>query len=115
MRWPLIVAVLITACTNDANHVGNPLLLPFNGISASLDNGAYSQRRGQVELTVKSNFPAILNDIRMGSGPTLTEAMNVAGIPITDRPARIIQLQSDMALYESTPGALVTALMVYSS
>ena len=115
MRWPLIVAVLVTACTNDANHVGNPLLLPFNGIGAALENGAYSQRRGQVELIVKSNLPAVLNDIRMGGGPTLTEAMNIAGIPVTDRPARIIQLQSDIQLYESSPGALVTALMVYSS
>jgi hypothetical protein len=113
MRSPLIVAVLVTACTNDANHVGNPLLLPFNGIRASMDNGGYSQRRGQVELTVKSNFPAIINDIRMGGGPALTEAMNVAGTQVADRPARIIQLQSNMAMYESTPGALVTALMVY--
>jgi hypothetical protein len=49
----------------------------------------------------------------MGGGPALTEAMNVAGTQVADRPARIIQLQSNMALYESTPGALVTALMVY--
>lgn len=115
MRWPMISVLLISACSSDPNHLGNPVLLPLSGLSTGFGNAAYTQRRGQVELFVKTNFTDIKNDIRAGGGPTLTAAMDTAGIPAADRPTRIIQLQSDMGLYENTPGALVTALMVYSS
>ena len=115
MRWPTIAALLIAACTHDADQVGNPLAGPFNGINTTLDTRVYSQQRAQVEVAVKSNFPAIKQYIRAGGGPSLTQAMDLAGIPLADRPARIIQLQSDMRLYENTPGALVTALMIYGA
>ena len=114
MRWPLIALLLTAACSQEANHLGNPLLLPFSGISTVYGNAAYEQRRGQVEIIVKSSHQAILNDIRAGGGPFLDEAFDTAGVPERDRPTRIIQLQSDLGLYQTTPGALVTALMVYS-
>jgi hypothetical protein len=41
--------------------------------------------------------------------------MDAARIPERDRPARVIQLQSDMGLYAVNPGALVVALMVYGN
>jgi len=113
MRWPLIAATLLSACTQEASHLGNPLLLPVTGVSTVIGNAAYQKRRGEVELIVKSNYEAIKTDIRAGGGPVLTKAMDSAAIPERDRPARIIQLQSDMGLYQTTPGALVTALMVY--
>lgn len=113
MRWPLIAVVLAAACSQEANHLGNPLTLPLSGISTIVGNAAYEKRRGEVELIVKSNYPQIKNDIQAGGGPVLTKAMNAARIPERDRPARVIQLQSDMGLYATTPGALVTALMVY--
>ena len=113
MRLPLITLVLVAACSNDPNHQGNPLGLPMSGASSVFGNAAYTKRRGEVEVIVKSNFDAIRTDIRAGGGPVLTKAMDAAGIPERDRPTRIIQLQSDSALYNSTPGALVTALMVY--
>lgn len=113
MRWPMITLVLAAACSNDPNHIGNPLTLTLGGTSTVFGNAAYTKRRGQVEVIVKSNFNEIRNDIRMGGGPILTKAMDAAGVPEGDRPTRIIQLQSDAALYNSTPGALVTALMVY--
>ena len=113
MRWPLITLILTAACSQEANHLGNPLMLPVSGLGTVIGNAAYEKRRGQVELIVKSNYDDIKDDIRAGGGPVLTKAMNAAGIPERDRPARIIQMQSDMGLYETTPGALVTALMVY--
>ncbi|MEJ8560656.1 hypothetical protein QTO30_05025 [Yoonia sp. GPGPB17] len=113
MRWPLITVLFAAGCSQDANHLGNPLMLPVSGVSTVIGNAAYEKRRGEVELVVKSNYEAIKTDIRAGGGPILTKAMDAAGIPERDRPARIIQLQSDMGLYQTTPGALVTALMVY--
>lgn len=112
-RYTLPFLVLLGACSNDANHLGNPLLLPISGISTALENQAYNERRGRVEIIVKSNYPGILDEIRAGGGPALSEAMDVARIPQGDRPARVTQLQGDLGLYNANPGALVVALMVY--
>lgn len=109
MRWSLVTLIILCGCT----QAGTPLMQPFGGISPAIGTADYSQRRGQVELIVKSNFDAIKDDIRAGGGPVLTKAMDAAGVPDRDRPARVIQLQSDMGLYNGTPGALVTALVLY--
>lgn len=93
--------------------MGNPLMLPISGLATAASNAIYSQRRGAVEVFVKTNHPALINEINVGAGPTLSQAMNTAEIPAEDQPTRILQLQSDLGLYEVNPGALVTALMVY--
>ena len=103
----------LAACSGEANHLGNPLLLPVSGISTAIGNAAYAERRGAVEVIVKTRHPAILADIRAGGGPTLQEAMTTARIPPRDQPARVIQMQRDIDLYAANPGALVVALMVY--
>ena len=107
------MATSLAACSSEANHLGNPLLLPISGLATAASNAIYSQRRGKVEVLVKSNHPALIAQINAGAGPILTQAMETAEIPVLDRPARIIQLQSDLGLYTANPGALVTALMVY--
>ena len=112
MRWPLIAITFLSACAQEANLPGN-LLGPTAGVGGVIGSAEYQKRRGDVEVIVKSNYEAIKGDIRGGGGPVLTKAMNAARIPERDRPARIIQLQSDMGLYDTTPGALVTALMLY--
>ncbi|MDB9838629.1 hypothetical protein OAC40_00710 [bacterium] len=113
MRNTLIFLVLLSGCSNDANHLGNPLLLPISGLATTASNAVYSQRRGAVEILVKSNHPALIDQINAGAGPILDQAMNTARIPTEDRPTRILQMQSDLGLYAANPGALVTALMVY--
>ncbi|MEL6682277.1 MAG: hypothetical protein AAFQ09_06500 [Pseudomonadota bacterium] len=113
MRLSLIALILLGACSNEASHLGNPLLLPLSGLGTAAENAAYNQRRGRVELIVKSNHDAILSEIDAGDGPILTEAMDAAGIPDRDRPARIFQMQGDIGIYETSPEALVVALMVY--
>ncbi len=70
-------------------------------------------RRGAVELAVKGDFAAVLRDIDAGGGPALTAAFDAAGVPGYDRPARIIQLQGDMSMHASSPGALVTSLLLW--
>ena len=111
----LPLLILLSACTGEANHLGNPLLLPISGIGTAIENQAYNERRGRVEVLVKSNYPGILDEIRAGGGPVLTEAMDTARIPEGDRPARVTQLQGDLGLYNGNPGALVVALMVYGN
>jgi hypothetical protein len=79
----------------------------------ALVNPTEPQRRGAVEVAVKSAYPGILDEIEAGSGPNLIRAMDAAGVPSQDRPARVIQLRGDIGLYQANPGALVAALMLY--
>lgn len=113
MRRAMITLTLLAGCTDEANHLGNPLLLPVTGATTAIENAAYNKRRGEVEIIVKSNYDAIRRDIRDGGGPVLDKAMDAAGVPVPERPARITQMRGDMNIYANSPGALVTALMVY--
>ncbi len=115
MRWPLMTLLLATACAEASTLFGRPLSVPVTSAGPAVGTDAHNKRHGQVEVIVKSSFEAIKDDIRDGGGPALTKAMNAAGIPARDRPTRVIQLQSDADLYNAAPGALVTALMLYSS
>ncbi len=111
MNRPAILALLaLTACTS--GPVGYGTLFP-NPFGTGTSDPGYVQRRGAVEITVKSGYPAILTEIAAGGGPILTQAMDEARVPVQDRPTRIFQLQSDIALYEANPAALVSAIMVY--
>lgn len=115
MRSSLIYLIFVAACSGEANHLANPFLLPVNAMTSATENTIYNQRRGRVEVAVKSTFNEIIPEIRAGGGPAITSAMEAAGIPTEDRPARLIQLRGDIRIYENNPGALITALMVYSS
>ena len=115
MRSSLILLILVAGCTGEANHLGNPLLLPVNVLTSATENAIYNQRRGRVEIAVKSTFDQIIPEIRSGGGQAIFAAMDAAGIPHAERPARLIQLRGEIGIYENNPGALVTALMVYSS
>ena len=115
MRTFLIALIPLTACTGEANHLGNPFVLPFSAIANSVDNAAYNERRGRVEVFVKTNHQALVAEIANGGGPLLGEAFDLARVPASDRPPRRIQLQSDVSLYQTAPGSLVTALMVYGT
>jgi len=111
----LFPLTLMAACSGEANHLGNPLLLPINGLLTGIENAAYNERRGQVEIAVKSSWPNVLDEIEDGNGPNLSAAMNAARIPEVDRPARVLQLQGDLPLYVGQPENLVVALMVYGT
>ncbi|SFR39007.1 hypothetical protein SAMN04488005_1310 [Yoonia tamlensis] len=113
MKRHLIVLTILCGCSTEANHIGNPLLLPLSALSTGISNAAYNQRRGQVEIYVKSNHTAIMGDIVNGGGDHIARAMDIAGIAPEDRPTRLIQLKSDQGLYQTSPEALITALMVY--
>ena len=115
MRSAPFFLILVAACSDGPNHLGNPLMWPVNALTNASENAIYNERRGRVEIIVKSGFDQIIPELRAGSGPTLTEAMDAALIPASDRPARITQLQGDVGLYQGNPEALITALMVYGN
>jgi hypothetical protein len=106
----LAPAIALGACSG---WTPSALMMPGLEIGAASSDPAYAARRGSVELAVKGSWPAIINEITAGGGPALTAAMDAAGVPPQDRPARLIQLQQESAAYAANPGALVSALMVY--
>jgi hypothetical protein len=115
-RIALLSLLALTACTNPQNGgppTGGTFAWPVGLFSGVRGTEADRQRRGAVELAVKSGFPAILSEIQLGTGPRLDAAFDAAGVPLSDRPTRLIQMQSDLPLYTDNPGALVLALLVY--
>ena len=102
----ILLTAVVTACTP-----GGGVRNPFTGVTGAFT--APDQQRGAVELAVKSEFPAIMAQIDAGGGPALSAAFDAAGVPVEDRPARIIQLQNDRGLYEANPAALTSALLIW--
>lgn len=110
MRKPLLLLAFASACTPTAQT--DQRLVRF-GLPTSVQQVDAQQRQSTIEVFVKSNHPALIAQIRAGGGQTLTEAMDRARVPQTDRATRIIQLQANLALYDASPGALVTALTTF--
>jgi len=107
-----LAALLVSACATQGSN-GLPVLFPGFEIGRAATDPGYAQRRGAVELYVKTNLEALLTGIATGGSAEVSHAFDLAGIPAADRPARLIQLERDRGLYEANPGALVSALMVY--
>ncbi len=98
IRICLVCLAFCAACT-DGSRLASPA-----------EMAADQSRRGAVELAVKSSHAAIIADLRAGGGPALSAAFDVAGVPLSDRPGRILQLQSELDIYAASPGALSLAL-----
>jgi len=111
MRKALIPLIILAGCTSGPLPVVFPVVLPT--VSPAIT--AEEQRRANVELIVKGQFPEILADIQSGGGPVLTSAFDAAGVPDEDRATRAFQLSNDIALYADGPGALVTAILLYGA
>lgn len=100
--------VLLAAC--DVGQTPLPIQAVTNP-EASIE---YNQRQSDTELFVKTNHEALVRDLRAGGGPTLAEALRTAGVPPEDRETRAIQLSREAETYARSPGALISALMVYA-
>ena len=103
----LFIPLCVAACT----PLGGPAFWPAAGSGATTE--IMAGRQSAVETFFKTNHPALIAEIMTGGGGTVDQAMDLAGIPMQDRPTRLIQLRSDAQFYQSAPGALVAALMLY--
>lgn len=111
MRKAFVCVLLLTGCTSGPIPLFIPIILP----SAVPSQSAEDPTQAAVERIVKGGFPAILSDIQSGGGPILSEAFDAAGVPQSDRATRVIQLNNDLPLYAESPGALVTAILLYGA
>ena len=112
MKAPLALAsclLFLAGCSTETRFLG----LPIAGALDPAVRQETAERRGAVELYVKTNHPALVRDLQAGGGPALSEGFRIAGVPRQDQPARIVQLQSQIDVHRTNPGALVTALTSY--
>ncbi|MCI2400493.1 hypothetical protein [Aliiroseovarius subalbicans] len=111
----LLLILPLAACTDQPSHIPNPLFLPAQAVSSTVQNARYDARRARVERHVTANFVAIIGEITAGGGPLLSTAMELAWIPAPKRPAITRLLAEDITLYHNDAEALVVALMVHGA
>lgn len=115
LKHAKLVATLLAlvGCSPDtASHVPNPLLLPGYALGNVVGNASYNARRARVKHYITANFDALLLDIKLGGGATLTQASDLARIPQGKRPALIAVLAQEPNLSRD-PEALSVTLMVH--
>lgn len=108
------LVLLLSGCSNEANHLGNPVLWPVTLASTALSNAAYDNRRAKVAAYVDAHQPAILADAAHGSGRHLDAATALAQVP-ANRRADLIRELAQNPLYRQDRSALVVALMVHGA
>lgn len=107
----------LAAC--DMGHLGNPLGWPGSAVGNGIENASYAARRKHVTTHVAAHYSGIITDIKIGGGPALTQAADLAGVAATNRPELLRSLQNDHAKFTpDTPEArerLVIWLMVHGN
>lgn len=98
-KLAFVFLMLAAGCVAPATFLGNPL---------NVNPG--SANRGEVEVFVKSNHPALIRDLQSGGGPTLTQAYSIAGVPENARDVQTLRLQSNLALFNANVTALSLAI-----
>ena len=111
----LLLILPLAACATQPSHIPNPLFLPAQAVSNTLQNATYNGRRERVKTYVVANHGDIVRDIEAGGGTNLSTAMELAWITGAKRPAITTLLAKDIAQYRTDAEALTIALMVHGA
>lgn len=107
-----LILPMLMACSNEANHLGNPITWPAVAVGSAVSNAVYDSRRAKVSTYVAAHQPAILAEAAQASGPHLLAAMELAQVPAS-RQRALTQELAQNPLYARDREALVVALMVH--
>ncbi|MGH1367538.1 MAG: hypothetical protein ACRBCL_02905 [Maritimibacter sp.] len=107
----IALPLVLAACSSGANHIGNPLVLPFTGIATGIENQIYAGQRAPVEDYVGANYDALVSDILAGGGDTLDGAFSVAGLSDAQQSEFITNTMTGYDL--SAADNIVVALMIH--
>ena len=112
----LLICFILLGCTNgEANHIGNPLLLPIGAVTTGIENAGYNARRNKVKSYVIANSGQLKQDVITGQGPTLAQLMTIARTPTGNQAALVTELRRGQTQYfGKDPEPLVVAIMVHS-
>lgn len=112
----LTLCLILLGCTNgNANHIGNPLLLPVGAVTTGVENTFYNARRKRVAEYITANKPALRADVIAGTGPALNGLYAVAKTPTKNQAALAHELnRSQTQYFAENPEPMVVAVMVHS-
>lgn len=112
----LTLCLILLGCTNgNANHIGNPLLLPVGAVTTGVENSFYNARRKRVAAYIAANKPALRADVIASRGPTLDGLYAVAKTPVKNQAALARELSRGQTRYfGEDPEPMVVAVMVHS-
>ncbi|MHA3916450.1 hypothetical protein [Halovulum sp. GXIMD14793] len=96
----LALLLTLTACTNEASHMPNPLLLPVHGLATAVDNAAYGAVRRKVKGYITENRAALMVE-RRAPGPAFAGLAKLAGLPA----ARLALVHKDFVSLPDLPVA----------
>lgn len=83
MRW-IMFALLLGACS-EANHLGNPLLLPVSGAVTAVENATYAARRARVSEYLSQHRLAVQQQALAGGGADLDMVAQLARVSAASR------------------------------
>jgi len=112
----LTLCLVLLGCTNgNANHIGNPLLLPVGAMTTGVENGFYNARRKRVAAYVAANHAALRTDVLAGEGQVLEGLFKVARTPKAKQAALVRELGRGQSQYFGGDiEVMVVAVMVHS-
>lgn len=82
--------ILFLAGCSQANHLGNPLMLPVVAVATGIDNQIYGARRDRVSAHLATHRRAVLG------GAAQAELWRLAGTPVGNR-AKALREIADLA------------------
>jgi len=115
MRILLSCCILCGCAGTEANHIGNPLLLPIGAVTTGVENSVYNARRKRVADYVAANHASLRADVLAGEGLVLEGLFKVAKTPKAKQAALLQELYRGQSQYFAGDiEPMVVAVMVHS-
>lgn len=79
-KIPLLILLGLFGCSNEPSHLPSPLELPGAVVGTLVENATYGARRNRVKAYVSANYAALREQAKVGQGPVLERALDLAGV-----------------------------------
>lgn len=116
MRFPppatVLLPLLLAACGPAIDRMPSLTAPPALPAAAPPRQPApYGAQSLVLSQFVAANHATLVQEITAGGGARLSQAMNIAGVPLARQPGLIVALRRDLGLYLGDPQALTRALL----
>lgn len=95
----IVLTLLLAACSGQASHIGNPIMLPVSGIATAVSNAGYQARRNRVSAYLAANSTSIRSEAKAKPGLAFAELSRIARIPA----GKIADVQREIAELQPVP------------
>ena len=98
-KLPLLILLGLFGCSNEPIHLPSPLELPGAVVGNLVENATYGVRRKRVKAYVTANYSALREQAKVGQGPVLERALDLAGVAGDKRVKAKQELRVEYARY----------------